>query len=106
MGTKSELRAAQTVADPRGTGVVAREQAGQCQGMTPSRLRAGGLETEIRFAIGECSLGSILVSCTGGANALAVAIPSHRLVRTDGSLSGSRWGVERKRASVEREGRT
>lgn len=175
-------------------------------GMTPSNYRAGGANTEIRFAIGECSLGSILVAksergiCAillgddpealarelqdrfshanliGGdkgfeklvaqvvgfvetpavgldlpldvrgtafqqrvwqalrkipagstasysdiakrigspksvravahacaANALAVAIPCHRVVKNDGALSGYRWGVERKRTLLQRE---
>ncbi len=177
-------------------------------GMTPSRFRAGGARTEIRFAIGECSLGSILVARSNrgvcaillgddpgalvrdlqdrfskaelvggeseferlvamvvgfveaprlgldlpldvsgsafqqrvwralreippgstatyadvarrigapgsaravgracGANPLAVAIPCHRVVRTDGAPSGYRWGIERKRALLQREAR-
>lgn len=182
------------------------ETANEVLGMTPSNYRAGGASTEIRFAVGECSLGSILVARTErgvcaillgddpdeltrdlqnrfpqahliggdaafeqlvaqvvgfveapalgldlpldirgtafqqrvwqalqaipvgstasytdiarqigspnsvravaqacGANALAVAIPCHRVVRNDGALSGYRWGIERKRALLERE---
>jgi AraC family transcriptional regulator, regulatory protein of adaptative response / methylated-DNA-[protein]-cysteine methyltransferase len=181
-------------------------ESNQVLGMTPTEYRAGGADTEIRFAIGECSLGSVLVAqsqrgvCAillgddperlardlqdrfprahliGGdakferlvatvvafveasrvgldlpldvrgtafqqrvwqalrqipsgktqsyadiarrigapksaravaqacaANALAVAIPCHRVVRTDGALAGYRWGVERKRTLLERE---
>lgn len=39
------------------------------------------------------------------ANTLAVAIPCHRVVRTDGALSGFRWGIECKRTLLDREAR-
>jgi AraC family transcriptional regulator, regulatory protein of adaptative response / methylated-DNA-[protein]-cysteine methyltransferase len=175
-------------------------------GMTPTRYRAGGAGTEIKFAVGQCSLGAILVAATAkgvcailfgdepsdlirdledrfpravlhggdpgfedtvaqviglvehpsrechlpldiggtafqqrvwhalrripagqtqsyadiaqaigqpaavravaqacGANALAVAIPCHRVVRSDGAVSGYRWGIERKKDLLKRE---
>jgi AraC family transcriptional regulator of adaptative response/methylated-DNA-[protein]-cysteine methyltransferase len=37
------------------------------------------------------------------ANVLALAIPCHRVVRSNGSLSGYRWGMERKRILLQRE---
>lgn len=182
------------------------EKSTRMLGMTPSRYRAGGVDEEIRFAVGETTLGPILTASSGkgvaaillgddpdalvrdlqdrfpkarligadrdyeslvasvvglveaprlghdlpldirgtafqqrvwqalgdipightatyaeiaarigtpkavravagacAANTLAIAIPCHRVVRTDGSLSGYVWGVERKRALLDRE---
>ena len=58
--------------------------------------------TEIARAIGQPkAVRAVAQACA--ANPLAVAIPCHRVVRSDGDLSGYRWGVERKRKLIDRE---
>lgn len=58
--------------------------------------------TELARRIGAPSaVRAVAQAC--GANALAVAIPCHRVVRHDGGLSGYRWGIERKRALLHME---
>lgn len=54
--------------------------------------RAIGAPHAVRAVAGACA-----------ANPIAVAIPCHRVVRSDGGLSGYRWGVDRKRALLARE---
>jgi AraC family transcriptional regulator, regulatory protein of adaptative response / methylated-DNA-[protein]-cysteine methyltransferase len=44
------------------------------------------------------------VAAACGANKLALAIPCHRVVGSDGALTGYRWGIERKRALLASEG--
>ncbi|SED36651.1 DNA-O6-methylguanine--protein-cysteine S-methyltransferase [Burkholderia sp. WP9] len=46
-----------------------------------------GVPEAVRAVAGACA-----------ANVLAIAIPCHRVVRSDGTISGYRWGVDRKRA--------
>lgn len=51
-----------------------------------------GVPEAVRAVAGACA-----------ANVLAIAIPCHRVVRSDGSVSGYRWGGERKRALLAEE---
>jgi AraC family transcriptional regulator of adaptative response/methylated-DNA-[protein]-cysteine methyltransferase len=68
------------------------------------RIPAGRTATyaEIARAIGmPRAVRAVAAACA--ANPVALAIPCHRVVRSDGALSGYRWGVERKRALLARE---
>ncbi|MBE7212152.1 MAG: bifunctional DNA-binding transcriptional regulator/O6-methylguanine-DNA methyltransferase Ada [Gluconacetobacter diazotrophicus] len=69
------------------------------------RIPAGRTESYAAVAVRAGVPGAVrAVAGACAANALAVAIPCHRVVRGDGALSGYRWGVERKRALLHREG--
>jgi len=58
--------------------------------------------TEIAARIGAPkSVRAVAGACA--ANPVALAIPCHRVIRNDGGLAGYRWGVERKRALLQRE---
>lgn len=58
--------------------------------------------TEIAEKLGRPkSVRAVANAC--GANALAIAIPCHRVIRSDGSLSGYRWGLDRKRKLIDLE---
>ncbi|MBA4742477.1 MAG: bifunctional DNA-binding transcriptional regulator/O6-methylguanine-DNA methyltransferase Ada [Azoarcus sp.] len=82
-GTAFQLRVWQALRDvPAGTTVSYTELA-----------RRIGAPAAVRAVAGACA-----------ANALAVAIPCHRVVRLNGDPSGYRWGVARKRALIAREG--
>ncbi len=58
--------------------------------------------TDIANRIGRPkSVRAVAQAC--GANPVAVIVPCHRVIRSDGALSGYRWGVGRKRVLLERE---
>ena len=44
------------------------------------------------------------VGAACAANRIAVAVPCHRVVKSDGSIAGHRWGVQRKRRLINMEG--
>jgi AraC family transcriptional regulator of adaptative response/methylated-DNA-[protein]-cysteine methyltransferase len=58
--------------------------------------------SELAWNIGE-ERAARAVARACAANILAIAIPCHRVVKSDGGISGYRWGVNRKRKLLERE---
>ena len=44
------------------------------------------------------------VGAACAANPIAIAVPCHRVVRSDGTIAGYRWGVRRKRRLINMEG--
>lgn len=87
--------------DVRGTAFQHRVWQALCEipaGQTASYAdiaRRIGAPAAVRAVAGACA-----------ANPVAVAIACHRVVRSDGALSGYRWGIERKRTLLEREAAT
>lgn len=84
--------------DVRGTAF--QQRVWQALGEIPAGSTASYADVAQRIGI-PAAARAVAQAC--GANALAIAIPCHRVVRNDGALSGYRWGVERKRALLDRE---
>lgn len=93
-------RGLETALDLRGTGFQQLVWQALCQ------IPAGSTSTysEIARRIGRPkAVRAVGTAC--GANPVAVVVPCHRVLTSDGKISGYRWGVERKKILLEREAR-
>lgn len=115
---------AQTVQESADAVLAAVEEplrAGKLLETLPVAWRGSAFQRDVwqslrRIPVGETTTYSRLASVLGrsgaaravggavAANAVAVVVPCHRVVRADGSVGGFRWGHGRKRALLEREG--
>jgi O-6-methylguanine DNA methyltransferase len=128
MSLVMEQERTETERDPRWASIVNRDAAADgtfvyavrttgiyCRPSCPSRMAKPVWQTLREIPVGETvgyaeiarrigepkAVRAVAQAC--GANKIAVAIPCHRVVKNDGALSGYRWGVERKRALLEKE---
>ena len=71
------------------------------------RVTGAALAGPIKLKIGQCLEGLVFVARSRvgacASKVFAIAIPRHRVARSNGSASGYRWGVERKRSLLDRE---
>lgn len=86
--------------DPRGTPF--QRKVWDALRAIPTGTTASYKEIATRIGMPDASR-AVAQAC--GANALAVVVPCHRVIRGDGGLSGYRWGIERKRALLAQEAR-
>ena len=91
-------RATELPLDIQGTAFQRRVWAA-LQAIPPGETRS---YREVAESIGAPRSSRAVAAACGG-NRLAVAVPCHRVVAADGSLSGYRWGTGRKRALLDRE---
>jgi AraC family transcriptional regulator of adaptative response/methylated-DNA-[protein]-cysteine methyltransferase len=58
--------------------------------------------TQVARALGKPrSVRAVARACA--TNPVSIVVPCHRVIRTDGTLAGYRWGLERKQKLLERE---
>jgi AraC family transcriptional regulator of adaptative response/methylated-DNA-[protein]-cysteine methyltransferase len=84
--------------DPRGSEFQLRVWRAVCE--IPAGATASYREIADRIGASK-SMRAVAQACA--ANALAVAIPCHRVVHADGTLAGYRWGAARKQILLDRE---
>jgi AraC family transcriptional regulator of adaptative response/methylated-DNA-[protein]-cysteine methyltransferase len=87
--------------DPRGTAF--QQRVWQALREIPAGATASYRDIAVR--IGEPTAARAVAQACA-ANAIAIAIPCHRVRRENGTLSGYRWGTERKRLLLDREAAT
>ena len=87
--------------DVRGTALQRRIWQQICAipvGKTMSYMHLARLINSVYPKVAAC-----VVANACAANPIALAVPCHRVIRTDGEHAGYRWGIERKRDLIEKE---